>query len=168
MIPAWQRFLDDLERDAASRPLLKELRRAAPSGSVVVGLLIDAAGEGRQTHSYSLRGEQGILEEPAAFALGGLIAQRLPAHRILRAGFCDAGVFHYWALVDPSGRAGSTVEDEPSLLRLRAQAFAELLRTVARMGAEPAPNPDPQLPAALDLKTEPASKYPAWYFRQNG
>jgi hypothetical protein len=160
--------LDELERDAASQPQLKELLRVAPSGSAIAGLLIDTAGEGRQIHSYSLRGDQGVLDEPMAFALGGMIAQRLPAHRILHAGFCDAGVFHYWALVDPSGRAGSTIEDEPSLLRLRALAFAELLRTAPLMAAESPPISDPRLPEVSRIETPPLSRYPAWYYRQSG
>jgi hypothetical protein len=165
-IADWQYFLDALERDAASSPV--EVVRSAPSGSVAVGLLVDIAGEGRQMHSYSLHGDPGPLEESTAILLSGLIAQRLRAHRLLRAGFCDAGTFHFWALVDPSARPGSTMHDEPSAVRHRAQEFADrvrsawaMSRTVSTSDAQiPSPLPEPEEPV-------PASSL-AWYFRQTG
>lgn len=166
-VSAWQRFLDALERDAASAHPRAELIRSAPSESTAVGLLIDPAGEGHEIHSYSLRGESGPLDESTAITVAGMIAQRLPLHRILRAGFCKAGAFHLWAIVDPSAPPGSTIADEPSIVWRRAQTYAERLRS-ASSSENVLSAVGPPLPAPQDSDARTAPQSAAWYFRQTG
>lgn len=160
----WQRFLDELEAEAGARPRLAEVTRVGPSGAAVIGLLIDVADAGRRLHSYSIRGARRSLAAPRVLALASLIAQRLPAHRILRARLDDQGGFHYWALVEPSGPRGSTALDSPALLLRRTSAFAALVESALLLTAESAPANDPPSPAECDSDGPPPSPYAVWFY----
>jgi hypothetical protein len=163
LISRWQYFLEALERDAIERRADGEMWRTAPSGDASVGLLIDATGDGREVHSYSLRGIPVPVEPSLAIDLCGLIAQRLRPHHVLRAGFCDAGTYHFWALVDPAGPQGSTVDDRPAVIRLRAREFAAFVRVrSSRFTHRRQVDPDPS--ATESLQALPSSA--PWYFRQ--
>jgi hypothetical protein len=163
----WQTFLDLLERDARAARMSGEVRRVAPGASASIGLAIGVAPDDREIHSYALRGTTAPLDDYAAIALAGMLAQRLPAHSIVRAGVCNDGAFHYWAMVDPRGQAGSTVEDVPDLVRLRAQAFANLVRTAVALSDNELPRLDPPLPTLRPASVRTASTTAAAsYFRR--
>ena len=167
MVAELQRFLDLLEGDVIVERTVSELRRTVPNTTTSIGLLIDAAGNGLELHSYNLRESFRRIDEHRAIAFAGMIAQRLPEHTIIRAGFCETGSFHYWALVNPNGQAGSTVADNPGITRLRAQAFAELVRSSVAMGdggqQQRVDPPIPRGPAPETLQNSGA-----WYFRRSG
>lgn len=128
-VPAWLDVSSALEQAARATPPGIEARQPGPSA--LIGMSIDPTDDGREVHSYSIHPlpeSRAPLAGREAFTLAGLLAQRLPSHEILRAGFCEAGVFHFWALVDPSGPRGGATDDHPGLVKMRAQTFARLLR----------------------------------------
>jgi hypothetical protein len=161
-VPQWQRLFADLERDAAARPGSGEVARLSPDGRWQVGLSIDPSDDSAQLHSYSLRPLHVDTSMPQLWALGGLVLQRLPQHRVLRSWCCVHGALHLWVLVEPDGTPGSTLADLSAAVLLRAQAFALVLRDLPRLapGAGDASQARPQLPALPET-----SGAGAWYFR---
>jgi hypothetical protein len=138
-----------LEQAARASPPGIEARQSGPSA--LIAMSIDPSDDGREVHSYSIHPlpeSKAPLAGREAFTLAGLVAQGLPPHEILRAGFCDAGVFHFFALVDPSGPRGGATDDHPELVKMRAQTFARLLRLapeadrVRHRGHDPADPPE--------------------------
>ena len=93
-----------------------------------VALTIDRTAGGK-LHACSFSSGGPPLDERRCFALAGLVTQRLPRHRLLRAAPGNDGVFHVWALVEePAGPPGSSAADSPELVRYRALAFARAIR----------------------------------------
>lgn len=144
-VRGWLELFDALEREA----LEPSRRPSAPSGElhgVRFALTIDPLDGGAQLAAYSLAGVEAPLRARTAFALAGLIAQRLPRHQVLRAEPDDNGRFHFWALL-PAPQAGGTnfetkCEMPLEYSRYRALAFARALRLA------PAPDHDDRLVAA--------------------
>jgi hypothetical protein len=122
----WQRLLAELEAAPGGG---SSVPRAAPGpGGVQVSLTVDRTPAGT-LYACSLSSTAGPLDARRGFALAGLITQRLPRHRLLRAMSGSDGVFHVWALIDdPAGAPGSSPADRPELVRYRALAFARAIR----------------------------------------
>lgn len=168
-VSGWQAMLDDLEAAArAAGPGAAERRRTDPSGTVGVGLLVDDAGPGLELHSYALRGMRAPLDDADLFPFAGFIAQRLPAHRILRAGPCAHGAFHYWALVEAGGVAGSTAADVPAMVAQRARAFAVMVANAAVLDSDPVGRVEPRPPAGAPPPPPPAPLPATAYFSRSG
>jgi hypothetical protein len=101
---------------------------AAPSGeqdlllagwTVSLRVNIFPPEDDEQLHAYALRSDDPSITLLAA----AIVLQRLPEHRLLRAAACDHGQFHLWVAVR-EGPLGSTVDDDPALVLLRARAAA--------------------------------------------
>lgn len=125
-IDRWQALLGDLERAA---------RAAGTAGcgqdGLELQLAVDRADGALEVHAYSI-GQQGeAKDEPLAFALAGVILQRMPAFQLLRADVCEHGRLHVWACLDPRDERRSIDTDPPFEVRLRAQAFTRSLRAWA-------------------------------------
>jgi hypothetical protein len=128
-VGSWQAMLVQLERHARTVPAGQGASARSPLRGVDVELVIDKADGGNEVHAFTLRrGEGVILGERLAFTLAGVILQRLPKHRLMRASFCVAGNFHTWALVEPSGPPASTAGENPRLILYRAREMARLAR----------------------------------------
>jgi hypothetical protein len=108
-----------------------------------VSLVIDPLDDEYELHAFSLHGEGWRLEDSDAAAMSGVILQRLPEHRVVRAEFCEHETFHLWAICDPRTMPGSTVDDDRSSVYLRARAAArETLAVEPPTSAQPL---DPRL-----------------------
>jgi Prolipoprotein diacylglyceryl transferase len=151
-VTPWQRVLTELEQAARAAGPDREVTRRMPSVQGRISMLIGEVDEERALYSYGLRDPAGTLEEQVAFAVAGLIAQRLPPHEILRADVCRAGVFHLWILVDRVGASAVTSDDPPRLTLYRAKAFARSARhagqATAALVSEPEPRAWPPVPDA--------------------
>jgi hypothetical protein len=124
-IEPWRRLLVEEEARAAQ----SAAPRAQPGpGGVSLALTVRATPEG-VVYGCSLSRAPLPLDPRRAYAMAGLIAQRLPPHRLLRVGFGNGAVFHFWALItQPQGPSGSTSRDPSELVRQRALWFARALR----------------------------------------
>jgi hypothetical protein len=135
-VTAWERFLAELD---AAAPEVGPRVCQGPDDTRVAFTRDRKAGG--LLYAYSLSGGDRPLQERRAYALGGMIVQRLPAHRLLRVGFGGAGVFHLWIQVEePRGPAGSTGDDAPEVVRQRALAFGRALRHARDPAAALAPS----------------------------
>lgn len=143
LIGNWEGLLTGLE--PASRRMgtgasgTGETRR----GPLTVSLVIDPLDDGYELHAFSLRGEGWTLEESDAVAMSGVIPQRLPEHRVVRAEACEPDTFHLWAICDPRTAPGSTIDDERYSVYQRARAAAR--ETFAVEPPPPGRPPDPSL-----------------------
>jgi hypothetical protein len=123
-VVVWDRFLTELE---ATTPEAGPRAYGGPEDTQVAFTRDHRAGG--LLYAYSLSGRERPLEEQRAYALGGMIVQRLPAHRLLRVGFGAGSVFHLWTHVDEATEAAkSTSDDAPEVVRQRALAFGRALR----------------------------------------
>lgn len=147
-VPGWQRVLCDLERAA------REQRGAAVAhAGFEIRLDIDSGDDGREVHAYAIRSEE-PLDMEDWYAVGGVVSQRWPAFQLLRASRCTHGSFQLWALVDSGGPAGSTLDDPPLEVWLRARAFAGGLRA----WIPPRTDELPAVPALLPPSSPPVSR----------
>jgi prolipoprotein diacylglyceryltransferase len=140
-VAEWQRLLEPLETQARARG-----RAAGAHRGIELRLTVDRADEPLEVHAYVLGQAGGDLDSRAAFAVAGIIAQRWPTFRLLRAGFAAPGEFHLWACLNPLARPGSTTGDPLFEVRLRAQAFARRLRDSPLL-----PPPSVQAPLRAEL-----------------
>lgn len=143
LIGNWEGLLTGLEPTArhagAGASGTGETRR----GPLTVSLVIDPLDDGCELQAFSLRGEGWRLEDSDAVAMSGVILQRLPEHRVVRAEACEHDTFHLWAICDPGSAPGSTMDDDRYRVYLRARAAAR--ETLAVQPPAPAQPPDPNL-----------------------
>src|SRR5262249_28339904 len=116
-IRPWQRLLEELEVRTFHEGAAPARSHRAPGG-IQIACTRHALPDG-SLWAYSLSSSNGALEARRAIAVAGLVAQRLPIHRIVRAGFGGSGVFHLWLQIErDAGPPGSTSSDRPELVRL--------------------------------------------------
>jgi len=140
----WQAMLPQLEDAARGQVGGATLVAPTRRGDVRVTLVVDPLDAGRELHAFALAGEGWALRRDDAAAIASVALQRLPAHRVVRADPCEHDAFHLWVVVDPGSPPGSTVEDEPGAILLRARAAASETLAVPLPMARDAPL-DPQL-----------------------
>lgn len=159
-IGAWLDAIKTLESEAI------ESSGGAPARSIAldgtrIALTIDPA-EGAWLYAYSFTGAERPLGARAAFALAGLIAQRLPRHRVLRAELDERGLFHLWLWLLERPASDPTAGDAPEFSRYRAFAFARSLRDLHLHTQRPEPAAEVDRANAIQpAATERSSPAPA-------
>lgn len=171
-IPRWEACVAALVNDAR-RAAGREVVTDTPSSGMTVSLGIDPSDGGTWLYTYTVSRSDAAIKSAEAFTMAGFLAQRLPAHDVVRARICDHGRFHFWVLVH-RGEPGSTSADDPHLVLYRAQAFAEaIVRICASQGradppAQPAPAAEAPPVAASSSGSYLAAPLPLGYQLSTG
>ena len=148
---AWSQLIADVDEASTRSGGTGSASASLAPGGVRISLLVDPAGGTSVLHSYTIEGPSTGAADRRMLLIAGLIAQRLPPHRILSAGWCEAGTFHLWIQFDDS-EPRSSAPSTAQILLYRAQAFARTIAIApdaARIVREIADAPVPESPISL-------------------